>query len=305
DRDAERSARKAHARHDAEANHRELGALAGTAGTRCTRIASTARRAPASRTSRRVTQSRSRRPCRPPAARPCCGAPRRARPSSPASARASPASPARVHASAPTADSAYPSATPPRPRPPRRIERHDRDVDGPRILVLLRGAVEGHPCTPATIAQQRPRGEPIPVDAQALTVLGPDEPMILRRVEPDQRSFHGRSFQDVGRRQNASGPRTRLNGDDALRLRALRPLHRVKLHLRALRKRLETLARDRRMVNKHILATISRGNKPIPLRIVEPLHGSGCHTNTSSTTKERAGEAHTAQPVLAQNRSKT
>src|SRR6185312_6346671 len=84
-----------------------------------------------------------------------------------------------------------------------------------------------------------------------------------------------------------------------LRLGTLRPVDRVELHVRALRERLEALAGDRRMVDKHVLATISRGDEAIPLRIVEPLHGSSCHTNTSSTTKERAGEAHIAQPVLA------
>src|SRR5690348_16976561 len=45
------------------------------------------------------------------------------------------------------------------------------------------------------------------------------------------------------------------------------------------------------MVDEHVLAAISGGDEPIPLRIVEPLHGSGCHTNTSSTTKERAEAA--------------
>src|SRR5579884_3412525 len=91
-----------------------------------------------------------------------------------------------------------------------------------------------------------------------------------------------------------------LDGDDALRLGTLRPVDRVELHLRALRERLEAIACDRGMVDEHVLPTISRGDEPIPLRIVEPLHGSGCHTNTSSATKERAEEAHTAQPVLAQ-----
>src|SRR5690242_5728229 len=93
-----------------------------------------------------------------------------------------------------------------------------------------------------------------------------------------------------------------LDGDDALCLGAFRPLDRVELHLRALGERLEALAGDRRMVDEHVLATISRGDEPIPLRIVEPLDGSGCHTNTSSTTKERAEDAHIAQPVLAQDR---
>src|SRR5579885_3421935 len=56
--------------------------------------------------------------------------------------------------------------------------------------------------------------------------------------------------------QPPAGPMRELDGDDALRLGALRPVDRVELHLRALGERLEALAGDRGMVNKHILATI-------------------------------------------------
>src|SRR5690348_8692873 len=94
----------------------------------------------------------------------------------------------------------------------------------------------------------------------------------------------------------------RLDRDHVSCFETLRPVDRVELHLRALGERLETLAGDRGMVDEHVLATLSRGDEPIPLRIVEPLHGSSCHTNTSSTTKERAEEAHRAQPVLARLR---
>src|SRR5581483_2325958 len=90
------------------------------------------------------------------------------------------------------------------------------------------------------------------------------------------------------RKQRSRGPAGALDGDDALRLGALRPLDRVELHLRALGERLEAGPRDRRMVDEHVLATVSRGDEPIPLRVVEPLDGSGCHTNTSSTD-ERTG----------------
>src|SRR5579884_1879954 len=79
-------------------------------------------------------------------------------------------------------------------------------------------------------------------------------------------------------RADARGPRTRLDGDDALCLGALRPVDRVELDLRALGERLESLADDRRVVDEYVLATIGRGDEPIPLRVVEPLHGSGCHT---------------------------
>src|SRR5579884_2498269 len=83
-----------------------------------------------------------------------------------------------------------------------------------------------------------------------------------------------------GRRSRGRTPaaRARLDGDDALRLVALRPVDRVELHLRSLRQRLEALADDRGMVDEHVLPAACRGDEPIPLRIVEPLHGSGCHT---------------------------
>src|SRR5581483_5498479 len=114
---------------------------------------------------------------------------------------------------------------------------------------------------------------------------------------PPQRLLSGGASHE---RQTLAARRTRLDGDDALGLGAFRPVDRIELHLCALGERLESVARDRRMVDEHVLATVSRGDEPIPLRIVEPLHGSSCHTNTSSTTKERAEDAHTAQPVLAQ-----
>src|ERR1041384_8464707 len=73
------------------------------------------------------------------------------------------------------------------------------------------------------------------------------------------------------RARSARGPRVRLHSDDALRLGTLRPVDRLELHLRALRKRLEALACNRRMVDEQVLATIGRGDEPIPLRVVEPL----------------------------------
>src|SRR5436190_17111324 len=73
-------------------------------------------------------------------------------------------------------------------------------------------------------------------------------------------------------------PLRRLDGDDALRLGALRPVDRLELHVRALGERLETLSDDRRVMDEHVLAPVSRGDEPIPLRVVEPLDGSGCHT---------------------------
>src|SRR4051795_1758486 len=91
-----------------------------------------------------------------------------------------------------------------------------------------------------------------------------------------------------------------LDGRDGLRLRALCPFDCVVLHLRALGKGLVALARDRRVVDEHVLATLFRGDEAIPLRVTEPLDGSSCHRKTPPlATKERAEEARSAQPVLA------
>src|SRR4051812_28036029 len=92
-----------------------------------------------------------------------------------------------------------------------------------------------------------------------------------------------------------------LDGDDGLRPEALCTLDGVVLHLRALSKGLEALAGDRRVVDENVLATLFRGDEAVPLRVVEPLNGSSCHKKTPPLAmKERAREAHCAQPVLAQ-----
>src|SRR3954447_25354266 len=70
--------------------------------------------------------------------------------------------------------------------------------------------------------------------------------------------------------------------DDAhvLCLRAFLALLEVELDVRALRKRLEPLALQRAEVDENVLASVARGDESEPLRVVEPLNGSGCHLNS-------------------------
>src|SRR5207342_2738893 len=65
--------------------------------------------------------------------------------------------------------------------------------------------------------------------------------------------------------------------NDVRRLRALLALLRHELDLRTLGKGLEALALDAAEVNEEVLAAVVRGDEAIPLGVVEPLHGSGCH----------------------------
>src|SRR5215203_4699756 len=77
--------------------------------------------------------------------------------------------------------------------------------------------------------------------------------------------------------------------DDVLRLGALLPLGGLELDLRALGERLEAVARDRAVVDEQVLATLIGGDEPIALRVVEPLDGSGCHIQNTSSSPSRTG----------------
>src|SRR4051812_13836197 len=84
------------------------------------------------------------------------------------------------------------------------------------------------------------------------------------------------------------------------RLRALRPLARLVLDLRALGEGLEARAGDLRMMDEQILAALFGGDEPVALRVVEPLHSASCHRKNTSLTKIfRTGREVHAQPVLA------
>src|SRR5438094_10611524 len=76
--------------------------------------------------------------------------------------------------------------------------------------------------------------------------------------------------------------------DDVGRLGALLALTRLELDFRVLGQGLEPLARDVRVVHEEILPAVLRRDESVSLRVVKPLHGSGCHQiSTSLTTHER------------------
>src|SRR5581483_12030466 len=118
-------------------------------------------------------RSRTARPTRRAASRP-------ARPSSPPSARAAPAAPARGRASAPTGDCGGPSVAAAQSRPPRREQRHDRDVHRPRLVDLVGGALEADARSPAAISQRLAGCEAFFVDPQALAFVRADEAVPFR-----------------------------------------------------------------------------------------------------------------------------
>src|SRR3989338_10430712 len=63
-------------------------------------------------------------------------------------------------------------------------------------------------------------------------------------------------------------------------LRSLGPLGDLELHRLALFQGLEAVATDRGVVDEHVLRPIFRGDKPIPLLVAKPLHGSLRHFRT-------------------------
>src|SRR5207248_9476915 len=90
------------------------------------------------------------------------------------------------------------------------------------------------------------------------------------------------------------------DGYDVPSLGALLALGRLELDARALGERLEALGLDRAEVDEHVLAALVRGDEAIPLRVVEPFHGSCCHIkHLPPRTSERTGGANDARPVLA------
>src|SRR5262249_11061564 len=88
-------------------------------------------------------------------------------------------------------------------------------------------------------------------------------------------------------------PRAELPGlaDDAdvSCLRALRALLDLVFDLRALGQAFEALAADRAEVHEDVIAAVGLRDEAVALRVVEPLHGSGCHFHlpASSTNVQR------------------
>src|SRR5438067_8415815 len=78
-------------------------------------------------------------------------------------------------------------------------------------------------------------------------------------------------------RSRSRHPRLLADEHDALRLGAFRALRGLELHLRVLGERLVALADDRAVMDEQILAALIGDDEAVPLLVVEPLHGSGCH----------------------------
>src|SRR4029078_13467247 len=94
-------------------------------------------------------------------------------------------------------------------------------------------------------------------------------------------SLSATRLQWLGRARPRVGGRARGSAsageDDVGRLRAFLTLLGYELDLRALGERLEALARDAAEMDEEVFAAVVRGDEPIPLGVIEPLHGSGCH----------------------------
>src|ERR1700691_3629418 len=80
----------------------------------------------------------------------------------------------------------------------------------------------------------------------------------------------------TGRLITQPSPRLRY-GTDVRGLQALGALGDVELHLLALLEAAETVRVDRRVVAEHVLASTVLRDESEALRVVEPLHCTGCH----------------------------
>src|SRR5947209_16082309 len=98
-------------------------------------------------------------------------------------------------------------------------------------------------------------------------------------------------------------PRGLADGDNVASLGALLALGRLELDARTLGEGLEALGVDRAEMDENILAALVRGDEAVPLRVVEPLHGSCCHMENTSLrgSSERTGGASDARPGLARS----
>src|SRR5579872_491081 len=104
-------------------------------------------------------------------------------------------------------------------------------------------------------------------------------------TSPSNSSFSSFSTMALPFRRAGGHARTRARrglladvGDHAhvLGLRALVACRDVVLDLRAFGERLEALAADRAEVDEDVLTPVAGADEAEALRVVEPLHGSGC-----------------------------
>src|SRR4029078_3732805 len=86
---------------------------------------------------------------------------------------------------------------------------------------------------------------------------------------------------------------------DVDRLRALLALALLVLDSSILLQRLEAVAGDVRVMDEEVLSTPVGRDEAVTLRVVEPLHGSGCHRNTPPLTHDRTGREAPASGTLS------
>src|SRR5207248_9502064 len=86
---------------------------------------------------------------------------------------------------------------------------------------------------------------------------------------------------------------------DVAGLRAFRALFDLVLDLRAFGEALEALAGDRAEVNEDVVAAVGLRDEAVALRVVEPLHGSGCHVFHLPAPSRTCSGGVIALPVLA------
>src|SRR3989338_1869526 len=140
-----------------------------------------------------------------------------------------------------------------------------------RLNTLLNGASliraaavpGGSPVWPMARASTQTPSAPVSVD------IGP-------HAAPRKRSgYSALQFRDVGR------------------LGTLRTLADLELHRLPIAERLETLALDGGVVHEEVLRPVLRGDKPIPLLVVEPLHGTLRHADSPPSTWWADAHRHT------------
>ncbi len=129
-----------------------------------------------------------------------------------------------------------------------------------------------------------------------LTFTGTEDSSLQTSFVIDDTALNVELRQRKGGAPRRRRPATNPLGDgyDVASLGALLALGRLELDTRALGERLEALGLDRAEVDEHVLAALVRGDEAIPLRIVEPFNGSGCHIeHLPPRSSERTGGAKT------------
>lgn len=93
--------------------------------------------------------------------------------------------------------------------------------------------------------------------------------------------------------------------NDAACLHAFWALGGFEFHVLAFGQRFVSIRFDRRVMNKHIGAAVTRGNKAVTLGIIKPLHGTGLHNAQTPPRPPGVRGACPDPPCLVILRSRT